>query len=63
MGEFGARFAPSLLEEGEYDHTAFLYLVQKEPTGYTVKKIFTRVPFTKEVIGQYLVSQKSTDVL
>lgn len=50
MAEFKARYAPSLLEKEAYDHTAFLYLLHKEKKGYSIKGIFTNIPFNKDVI-------------
>jgi hypothetical protein len=61
MGEFDARYAPSLTEPGEFDHTAFLYLVRKDQGHYRLKAIFTQVPFKKEIIGRYLFAEKGVE--
>lgn len=60
MVEFKARYAPSLLDKEEYDHTAFLYLLQKEKKGYTIKGIFTNIPFNKDVIIAHLFPDEGT---
>ncbi len=59
LGEFGARYAPSLTETDEYDHTAFLYLLEQEGPHYRIKAVFTQTPFRKKVIGEYLFPQKA----
>lgn len=48
--EFNVYYSNALFEEGEMDHTAFLFLLKKRGDGYRVNKIFTRIPLQKETI-------------
>ena len=48
--EFDIFNIPSLLEDGEYDHTSFLFVLKKQLDGYNLKRIYTHVPFDKKTI-------------
>jgi len=58
MRVFDARYSPSMGRTGEYDHTAFLYLLKKEDAHYRIKAIFTLVPFNRKAIAHYLFPEK-----
>jgi protein SCO1/2 len=58
MGIFSARYAPSLLEQGEYVHTAFLYLLKRKPAGYALEGIVTDSPFRGETVRRHLFGQR-----
>jgi len=57
--EFQVYMAPSLTDKGEYDHTAFVYLLHKTTTGYKVNAIYTDNILSRDLI---LTDLKSSDV-
>ena len=48
--EFDLYIVRSLFNKNEYDHTSFLFLLQKGEKGYMLKHIYIRVPFDKSLI-------------
>lgn len=55
--EFNLRIEPSLFEEGEYNHGAFLYLLKREigdKNIYTLKKVYTFANFNHKVLQEEL---------
>ena len=48
--EFGIYGASSLMSDEEFDHTSFLFLLQKIDDRFYLKRIYTHVPFSKEII-------------
>ena len=54
MRMFDARSSPSLLKKGEFDHTAFIYLLKRETSQYRIKAIFTQLPLDRANIAVYL---------
>ncbi|MDA7816599.1 SCO family protein [Sulfurimonas sp.] len=51
QSEFNVVNVPSMVEDGEYNHTSFLFLLKKTHNGmYTLRRIYTYVPYDKETI-------------
>jgi len=48
--EFDIYSSPSLTSKGDFDHTAFLFLLKKQKNNYYLKRIYTYSPFDKDVI-------------
>ena len=48
--EFDIYISKSLFDDTEYEHTAFLFLLKKNKDDYYLKRIYTNVPFDKEII-------------
>ena len=58
MRTFTARYAPSLRQNGTIDHTAFLYLLKRQTTGYAINGILVQTPFRAESIQNYFKRQR-----
>lgn len=56
--EFNVVFERSLVDEGEYDHTAFLFRLVRERDGYRLRAIYTSAPFNGELILQDIENRK-----
>ncbi len=50
QSEFDVYNIPSLTQDGEYEHTSFLFALKKQTDGYRLKRIYTHVPFDKNII-------------
>ena len=42
----------SLFDEDEYDHTSFLFMLQKKKDGYHLRHVYMQAPFDKTLILQ-----------
>jgi protein SCO1/2 len=60
QNEFKIYNSPSLVSQGDWDHTSFLFLLEKEIDGYYLKRIYTYVPFDKQKIIKDILG-KSND--
>lgn len=54
MREFEIYLAPSLTSRGNFDHTAFFYLLRRDAQGYHLVRIFTQSVLDATALGSAL---------
>ena len=55
QNEFHISLSKSLLSEGSWDHTSFLFLLQKERSSYYLKRVYLSAPFSqKQIVNDVL---------
>lgn len=50
QNEFNIYNTASLTQDGEYNHTSYLFLLKKNMKNYSLIRIYTKTPFDKDVI-------------
>jgi len=58
QNEFDIYCSASLTSQGDWDHTSFLFLLEKTKDKYIFKRIYTYIPFDKQTIIKDILDLK-----